>query len=366
MLAYGIVFTVGRIVSEVGMMVAWPVQNCLNRSVLFRCGTHAHALGLRYHVARKTGQVTETIRRGMGGLSVLQNSVLMIVLPLVLQLGVVSWVLTTRLDAIYTAVIVATVVVYGVVVGLSADRQAPLQRNTNAQFTQTQIKAVDGLLNYETVKYFGAERHVLARLAEGLKKWKELGLLQFRWRTLGGVLPALVMGAGLTTMLWSAARRSMAGEITVGGLVLVNTYLMQVLLPLDRMGQFYREISQALVNIENLTELLHEVPEIADGPGATPITVRSGHIEFRDVDFAYDPRRPILQKVTFTVPAGSSTALVGTTGSGKTTVGRLLFRFYEPTGGTITVDGQDVRRATVRSLRGAIGVVPQDTVLFNR
>ena len=364
--AYALVFALNRVINDARWWLLAPVQWRLQRNVMGAATRQGHALGLRFHLTHKTGHITDIVSRGGGaGIGLLTGVVLGTLLPLVSLLVSVGWVIATRLDARYLLIIVATVIVYGVVLILGAEKQAPLQRATNAQFTLAHGRAVDSLFNYETIKYFGSERRVLQSVADQLRKWREAGMAHYRWRTISGLIPAAVLGAGLTLMMWMAARQTIAGEMTIGGLTLVNAYLLQVLLPLENAGQTYRDTKQALVNLEQFVALLREEPEVLDRPAATPMPSGPGAIRFEDVSFAYDVHRPVLEHVSFEVLPGTTTAIVGPSGGGKTTVGRLLFRFYEPNRGTITIDGNDVQDVTIDSVRAAIGVVPQDTVLFN-
>lgn len=365
LVSYGLVYTLGRAVAETMMLLQWPLMWRVSRNVMCTASAHAHSLGLRYHHAKKTGHLTDLIGRGAGAINALMWSMVNHILPLTLQIGLIAWILTTRLDALYALIVLVTVVAYGAVLFIGTERQQPLSRRSNETYRHAHSYAVDSLFNYETIKYFGSERPMLAELRARLGKWIEAALAWHRFRTLAGVIPAAIMGTGLTLTLWLAARQTVAGELTVGGLVLANTYLMQVLLPLDRIGNTYREIKQSLVNAEHLVELLDQRPEIEDAPGAPALAHGPGRIVVRGLSFAYDVRRPVLDDVSFEVPAGTTTAIVGPSGGGKTSVGRLLFRFYEPNAGAIEIDGQDIQSVTVASLRAAIGVVPQDTVLFN-
>ena len=365
LVSYGLVYTVSRVISEVTTLLQWPLMWRVSRNVLCAASAHAHSLGLRYHHARKTGHLTDLIGRGAGAINSLMWAVVSQILPLVVQVSLIAWILTSQLDGLYALIVLVTVIAYGTVLFIGTERQVPLSRQANETFRNAHAYAVDSLFNYETIKYFGTERAMLGELHARLGKWLTVGLAWHRFRTLAGVIPAAIMGTGLTLMLWLAARQTVAGEMSVGGLVLANTYLMQVLMPLDRIGNTYREIKQSLVNAEHLVELLDQRPEIEDAAGAPALANGPGRIVVRGLSFAYDVRRPVLEDVSFEVPAGTTAALVGPSGGGKTSAGRLLFRFYEPNAGAIEIDGQDIASVTVASLRKAIGVVPQDTVLFN-
>ena len=365
LVSYGLVYTLSRAIGEVTTLLQWPLMWRVSRNVMCAASAHAHSLGLRYHHAKKTGHLTDLIGRGAGAINSLMWAVVSQILPLVVQVGLIAWILTSQLAGLYALIVLVTVIAYGTALFVGTERQAPLSRQAHETFRNAHAYAVDSIFNYETIKYFGTERAMLAELRARLAKWLAVGIAWHRFRTLSGAIPAAIMGTGLTLMLWVAARQTVAGDMSVGGLVLANTYLMQVLMPLDRIGNTYREIKQSLVNVEHLVELLDQRPEIEDAAGARALADGPGRIVVRGLSFAYDVRRPVLEEVSFDVPAGTTAALVGPSGGGKTSVGRLLFRFYEPNAGAIEIDGQDIQSVTVASLRAAIGVVPQDTVLFN-
>jgi ATP-binding cassette subfamily B protein len=363
--AYGLVFTMGRVIETWRMYIYGPLEQRLNRRIRLAVLRHVHELSLRYHISRKTGQVSRVIDNGVRGMEQILSQMVFMILPLVVEVGIVVTVLSSRFTPVYTVILLVTAVVYSVVLVIGSEYMRIYQRVAVAESAAAHGKAVDSLLNYETVKYFGNERYVADRYDEALENVEKLQLKALYSRTITGVLQIIIMGAGLTVMVLLAGRDALAGAMTVGGFVLVNAYVMQVLQPLGRMGMLYRGLKQAFTDLEQMMALLTEVPEVADAPGAQPLPVGSGAITFRDVSFAYDVRRPLLAGVSFEVPGGMTVGLVGTSGSGKTTIGRLLFRFYDPNRGSVQVDGCDVRSLAVASLRAAIGVVPQDAVLFN-
>ncbi len=365
LLAYGVVFTVGRVVDQWRVVLYGPMEQRLNRRMRLAALRHVHELSLRFHLTRKTGQLSRIVDNGMRGMEQILNSFVFMILPLLVELGIVISVLLGGFTPIYTLILFVTFVVYGTALVIGSEYLRVHQRAAVAESAAAHGKAVDSLLNYETVKYFGNEGYVNDRYDEALQRVESLQLKALYSRSLTGVIQVVIQGVGLTAMVLLAGREALAGNMTVGGFVLVNSYLMQVLRPLDRMGMLYRGLKQAFTDVEQMMALLLETNEVGDAAGAVPLPAGGGTIAFKDVSFAYDVRRPILDGVSFEVPAGQSLGLVGASGSGKTTIGRLLFRFYDPSSGTVEVDGHDLRRVTVASLRAAIGVVPQDAVLFN-
>lgn len=339
-------------------------QNAIRRLALntFR---HLHALSLRFHLERRTGALSRAIDRGTKGIEFLLFFVLFNVLPTILEIGLVCGILWALFDWRFAAVTLVTICAY---VGLTfsiTEWRIRLRRIMNDADNEATTKVIDSLINYETVKYFGNERHEAARYDSALRDYEHAAV---RSRTSLSVLnagQAIVVAIGITLIMIMAARGIVRGTMTVGDFVMVNAYLMQLAMPLNMLGTVYREIKQSLIDLETMFDLLREPAEVVDRPDARPLEVRGGAITFEHIDFGYDPRRPILKDVSFHVPPGKTVAIVGPSGAGKSTISRLLFRFYDATGGRVCIDGQDVREVTQESLRAAIGIVPQDTVLFN-
>ena len=335
------------------------------RSLALETFTHIHRLSMRYHITRKTGGLGRIIERGVKGVDFLLRFMLFSVGPLILELVLVMGFLWFLLDIRYMAVVMVTIVIYVYFTFKVTEWRVRLRREMNEQDTDANQKAIDSLLNFETVKYFGAEAReadrydASMRLYEGaaIKTATSLAMLNFG--------QSLIITSGLIIVMVMAALGVQNGTLTVGDFVMVNAYMIQITMPLNFLGTVYREIRQSLVDMGEMFDLLEQPQEVSDKPGAPDLDVRQGVVQFDDVHFGYDPARPILKGISVEVGAGQNVALVGPSGSGKSTIGRLLFRFYDVNDGAVRIDGQDVRDVTQDSLHNAIGVVPQDTVLFN-
>jgi len=326
---------------------------------------HIHRLSMRYHIGRKTGGLSRIIERGVKGVEFLLRFMLFSMGPLVLELLMISVILYFVFDIWYLAVVVVTIWAYVWFTFKVTEWRVKIRKQMNDQDTDANQKAIDSLLNFETVKYFGAEVREAGRYdsamagyeAAALKTSYSLAFLNFG--------QAVFITGGLVAVMVMAAMGVQAGTLTVGDFVMVNAYMVQITMPLNFLGTVYREIRQSLVDMGEMFTLLEQPAEVTDKPGAKPLKVTNGEVVFDDVYFGYEPARAILKGVSLDVPGGGSLAIVGPSGSGKSTIGRLLFRFYDVTGGAIRIDGQDIRDVTQKSLHDAIGVVPQDTVLFN-
>lgn len=335
------------------------------RQLALETFTHIHRLSLRYHIGRKTGGLSRIIERGVKGVAFLLRFLLFSIAPLMLELLLVAIIFYTVFDVRYLAVVIGTIALYVQFTFKVTEWRVRIRRQMNDQDTDANQKAIDSLLNFETVKYFGAEQREADRYdaamagyeAAAVKTSYSLAALNFG--------QAFLISAGLVAVMVMAAMGVSAGELTVGDFVMVNAYMIQITMPLNFLGTVYREIRQSLVDMGEMFDLLEQPAEVSDRPGARPLQMRGGRVQLRDVVFGYDPARPILKGVSIDVPPGGKVALVGPSGSGKSTIGRLLFRFYDVTGGAVLIDGQDLRDVTQDSLHAAIGVVPQDTVLFN-
>ena len=335
------------------------------RRVALRVFRHLHALSLRFHLSRQTGGLTRTIERGTQAIQTLLRFSLFNIVPTLLELALVFGIMWYTLDLVIALVTLLTVVVYLAYTLLVTEWRTKFRRWMNEADGTANTRAVDSLLNYETVKYFGNEQHESRRYDESLARYESASVKSQTSLAMLNVGQAAIISLGLTGVMLMTARDIVAGEMTLGAFVMANTYLMQLYQPLNFFGFVYREIKQGLIDIEKMFDLMGEQAEIADRPDARPLAVDGGAVRFEQVDFGYDPRRRILHEVSFAVPAGRSLAIVGPSGAGKSTISRLLYRFYEVDSGGISIDGQDLREVTQASLRAAIGIVPQDTVLFN-
>ncbi|MGQ0567895.1 MAG: ABCB family ABC transporter ATP-binding protein/permease [Gemmobacter sp.] len=339
-------------------------QRALRRLAL-ETFTHIHRLSMRYHITRKTGGLSRIIERGVKGVDFLLRFMLFSIGPLILELGMVAVIFWTLFGWQYMAVVIVTIALYVTYTFRITEWRVKIRREMNDQDTDANQKAIDSLLNFETVKYFGAEGREAARYDGAMAQYETAAVKTGISLTVLNAGQATIITAGLLGVMVMAAGGVQAGILTVGDFVMVNAYMIQITLPLNFLGTVYREIRQALVDMGQMFGLLGQPAEVVDAPDARALQVRGAAVEFDRVSFAYDPDRPILRDVTIRVGAGERVALVGPSGSGKSTIGRLLFRFYDVTGGAVRIDGQDVRGVTQDSLHAAIGVVPQDTVLFN-
>ncbi len=327
---------------------------------------HIHKLSMRYHITRKTGGLSRIIERGVKGVDFLLRFLLFSIGPLILELLLIAVILTVLFDFWYTLVVAVTIALYVWFTFAVTEWRVKLRREMNNQDTDANQKAIDSLLNYETVKYFGAEEREAARYDSAMAGYEDRRRSRpiTRWRFLN-FGQSLIITAGLVAVMVMAAIGVQNGDLTVGDFVMVNAYMIQITVPLNFLGTVYREIRQALVDMGQMFGLLQQPAEITDKPGATELKVTGGRVTLDDVRFGYDPDRQILRGISLEAQPGETVAIVGSTGSGKSTIGRLLFRFYDVQGGALRIDGQDVRDVSQTSLHAAIGVVPQDTVLFN-
>ncbi|RAI56929.1 ABCB family ABC transporter ATP-binding protein/permease [Roseicella frigidaeris] len=363
--AYGLLRLAASAFGELRNAVFAKVQARAARRIALAVFVHLHALSLRYHMDRQTGGLSRVVERGTRGITFVLNFLLFNILPTILEILLVAVILWRMFSLTFAAVTLATIGLYVVFTLRFTDWRLRFRREMNQTDQEANTKAIDSLLNYETVKYFGNEPHEARRYDESLTRYERAYVRSETTLNMLNGGQAAIIALGLTAVMLLAARGVLAGGMTVGDFVLVNTYLIQLFMPLNILGFAYREIRQGLTDTEAMFTLLGEKQEVADRPGAPDLAPGPGALAFEEVRFAYRPDRPILKGVTFHVPPGRTLAIVGPTGAGKSTISRLLFRFYDVTGGRILIDGQPIEGVTQRSLRAAIGVVPQDTVLFN-
>ncbi len=335
------------------------------RAVALTTFRHLHALGLRFHLERQTGGLSRAIERGTKGIDFLLTFMLFNILPTLLEITLVCGVLWALFNVWYALVTLVTIVAYIAYTLVVTEWRLKYRRQMNDTDQEANTRAIDSLLNYETVKYFGNEQFEADRLDRSLARYERAAVISKSSLALLNIGQAAIVGVGLTIVMAMAGNGVLSGELTVGDFVLVSTYLIQLYMPLNFLGFVYREIKQSLTDMEAMFHLLDVNAEISDPAGAASLAPGPGEVEFSNVTFAYDARRPILRDLTFHVPAGHRVAIVGSSGAGKSTISRLLFRFYDVDDGVIRIDGQDIRGVTQASVRAAIGVVPQDTVLFN-
>ena len=362
---YGVLRLVGTLFGQLRDTVFERVAQRAMRASGLDAFRHLHALSLRFHLERHTGGVGRDVSRGTRGVYNLLGWVVFNIVPTVVEIGLVTALLLRELDWRYAVVTLVTMAVYiAATIWISEWRTAGV-RTMNEVESLSNARAVDSLLNYETVKYFGNEDFEARRYDADLHRYEDAAVKTENSLALLNGAQALVIAAGLTALMAMAAAGVVAHKLTVGDLVLVNTLLLQLSIPLNMLGFTYRQIKQGAIDMERMFALLDAHAEVRDAPNAQPLHIAGAQVRFENVSFAYDPQRQILHDVDFTIPSGKTLAVVGTTGAGKSTLSRLLFRFYDASSGRITIDGQDIRNVTQQSLRAAIGIVPQDTVLFN-
>ncbi|MBT3430723.1 MAG: ABC transporter ATP-binding protein/permease [Proteobacteria bacterium] len=364
-LAYGIFRLSSLALNELrDALFARVAQNAV-RALALKVFEHLHSLSIHFHLSRKTGALNRFIDRGTNSVRFLLSFVAFNVIPTIIELLLVGGILWVLFGFMYTAITVTIIALYVWLTFVITTWRTRIRREMNDAENDIGSRTVDSLLNFETVRYFNNEAHEVARLDEALADYETAAVRTRESLSLLNVAQAGVVTAGVTLMLVLAAFDIRNGDMTVGDFVVVNTYLLQVAIPLNILGTVYREIRQAMVDMENLFSLVDEETEVADAAHAQTLRHQGGSIEFRHVSFGYESERTILHNVSFSVAPGTTTAIVGPTGSGKSTISRLLLRFYDPQSGSILIDGQDLLDVTQHSLRQAIGVVPQDTVLFN-
>ena len=335
------------------------------RRMVLRVFEHLHALELEFHLSRQTGGISRDIDRGGNGFSFLMRMLVFNIVPTLIELGMVAAILLINFDAWYALIILVCVSCYIYFTILTTEWRNRFVREANQLDSQTNTRAIDSLLNYETVKYFSNEQFEAQQYDANLQQWESARLKTRMTLMLLNSGQALIIAVGMILLLWMAARDVASGAITLGSLVMVNAYILQLFMPLNFLGMVYREVRRALTDLENMFALLRRTPRVQDSATAKELSVTDGAIEFDKVEFSYHNNRPIIKNLSFRVEPGQKVAIVGPSGSGKSTLARLLFRFYDLQSGSIRIDGQPIDQVTQLSLRQAIGVVPQDTVLFN-
>ncbi|HZV64732.1 MAG TPA: ABC transporter ATP-binding protein/permease [Telluria sp.] len=363
--AYGLLRLSTTVFTELREFMFARVTQRAVRTIALQVFRHLHALSLRFHLNRQTGGMTRDIERGTRGVSSLISYTLFNILPTLVEITLVLGYLVIHYDVWFSAITAVALVTYIAFTVLVTDWRTHFRRTMNDLDSKANTKAIDSLINYETVKYFGNEDYEARRYDEGLKHYETAAVKSQTSLSLLNTGQSLIIATAVTLILWRATQGVIDRTMTLGDLVLVNSFMIQLYIPLNFLGVIYREIKQSLADMERLFALLDQNREVADGPEARPLLTHGARVAFSHVEFSYESKRQILFDVDFAIPAGTTTAVVGHSGSGKSTLSRLLFRFYDVNSGSITIDGQDLRAVTQESLRNAIGIVPQDTVLFN-
>jgi ATP-binding cassette, subfamily B, heavy metal transporter len=365
LLAYGALRVSVTLFTELREFLFYPVAARVARKVALQTFEHLLALSLRFHLERQTGGVSRDIERGSRAIHSLLNYFIYNILPTLVEIGLVIVLLATAFDAWFAGITFAALIAYIVYTVSVTEWRTHFRRAMNEQDSRANTRAIDALINYETVKYFNNERFEEGRYDENLQRLEKASIKSQTSLSVLNLGQSLIIAVAVTLLVWRATLGVVDGRLSLGDLVLVNALMIQLYIPLNFLGVIYREIKQSTVDMEKMFALLGQHREIADAPDARPLVVTQGALRFDKVSFAYDAARPILHEVSFEVPAGKTVAVVGPSGAGKSTLARLLYRFYDVGGGAISIDGQDLRAVTQASLRASIGIVPQDTVLFN-
>ena len=365
LLGYGVLRFASTGFGELRDAVFAKVTQRAIRRVALKVFAHLHKLALRFHLERQTGGVSRDIERGSRGISFLLNFMLFNILPTLVEIALVAGILLAKYDVWFSVVIFATLIVYIAFTLLITEWRMIFRRTMNDMDSKANTKAIDSLLNYETVKYFGNEEYEARRYDENLQSWEKAAVKNQTSLSALNAGQSGIIAVGVTLLMLLAGNGVVKGTMTLGDLVLVNAYMLQLYMPLHFLGFVYREIRHSLADMEKMFALLETNTEVSDKPDAPELKVQQAAVRFEHVNFGYDDKRQILFDVSFDIPAGHTVAVVGASGAGKSTLSRLLFRFYDVKGGQIAIDGQDIRDVTQKSLRAAIGIVPQDTVLFN-
>ncbi len=365
LLGYGALRLASSLFNELRDSIFARVRHGAMRKVSIRVLEHLHRLSLRYHLERRTGGISRDIERGTRSVSSLLNYMVFSILPIIVEVALIAGILLDRYSVWFALITFASVAVYIFATFKITEWRMKYRIRMNAADSLANTQAIDSLINYETVKYFGNEQHELARYNASLAEWEDAAVKSQTSLSALNVGQAAIIAVGVTSIMVLAADGVVAGSLTLGDLVLINAFLLQLFIPLNFLGIVYSQLKHALTDMQLMFDVLERRPEIEDREDAIELDVGAGEVRFDRVRFAYDPERPILHDVSFVIPAGKKVAVVGPSGAGKSTLARLLFRFYDVDSGRILINGQDVRAVTQHSLRAAIGIVPQDTVLFN-
>ncbi len=365
LLAYGVLRLAGSAFNELRDVIFAKVRHGTMRELSLKSLEHLHKLSLRYHLERKTGALSRDMERGTRSAASLLNYMVFSILPTFVELGLVAGILLSKYSVWFALITVVTVVIYVTITFFITNWRMKFRHRMNAKDSEANSQAIDSLINYETVKYFNNESFEQQRYDRTLTEWQDAAVMSQTSMSGLNIAQGAVIAVGVTLIMILAASEVAAGGMSLGDLVLVNAFMLQVFIPLNFLGVVYSQVKHALSDMDRMFQLLREEPEIVNKPDAKPLQVGDGTVRFEHVRFHYQAERPILADVDFEIPAGHKVAVVGHSGAGKSTLARLLFRFYDTSGGRVLINGQDVRDVTQESLRESIGIVPQDTVLFN-